>query len=264
LLIANCSFLIFLWLVLKNSPSYRHIDIITALFVAVLIISNIASSAKIVDLGINLFGFGGLSPVGLAPVRLAFDGGTLLFPIAYVLGDILTEVYGFRAARRVIWIGFIALSLASLFFFILSLLPGDAVWEGYAGSAAYSAILGGMSTGGIALASLSGYLAGEFSNAVILSRLKLAMKGRALWVRVIGSSLVGQLLDTLVFVAVASLAGVFAWELFVALVLTNYLFKVSIEVIVFPLTFLAVRKLKKVEGVDAYDVGVQLNPFSWR
>ena len=236
--------------------SYRYIDTITAFFVAVLIASNVASSAKIVDLGITFFGFW-----GIPPVHLAFDGGTLLFPIAYVLGSILTEVYGFRTARRVIWTGFIALALTTLFFFILSLLPGDAIWESYAGSAAYNAILGGMSTGGIAVASLSGYLTGEFSNALILSRLKILMKGRVLWVRVIGSSLVGELLDTLVFVSVASLTGVFSWELFATLVLTNYLFKVSIEVLVFPFTFLAVRKLKKAEGVDAYDVGVKFNPF---
>jgi len=242
----------------KNSP-YRYFDIIMAFFAVVLVVSNVASSAKIVDLGISLFGFW-----GIPPVHLAFDGGTLLFPIAYVLGDILTEIYGFRAARRVIWTGFIALSLTSLFFFMLSLLPGDAIWEGYAGTAAYNAILGGMSTGGIALASLSGYLIGSFSNSAILSSLKVLMKGRALWVRVIGSSLVGELLDSLVFVSVASLTGVFGWELFITLVLTNYLFKVSIEVIVLPFTFLAVRKLKKAEGIDTYDSwrGFRLKPES--
>jgi len=241
------------------APVRRYFDLLMALFVAVLITSNVASSAKIVDLGFSLFGFW-----SIPQVHLAFDGGTLLFPIAYVLGDVLTEVYGFRAARRVIWAGFIALSLTSLFFFILSLLPGDAVWEGYAGSEAYNAILGGMSTGGIAVASLSGYFVGEFVNSAILSRLKVIMKGRALWVRAIGSSIVGELLDSLAFVFVASLTGVFGWELFATLVLTNYLFKVSIEIILFPLTFLAVRKLKKTEGIDTYDSwrGFRLKPES--
>ena len=233
---------------MSASSHYRFIDIITALFVAVLIASNIASSAKIVDLGIT-------------PFHMAFDGGTLLFPIAYVLGDILTEVYGFKAARRVIWIGFFALALTSLFFFVLSLLPGEAAWEVYAGSAAYNAILGGMSTGAIAAASLAGYLAGKFSNSAILSRLKILMKGRALWVRVIGSSVAGELFDTVVFVLVASLTGVFGWELFGTLLLSNYLFKLSVEVLVFPFTWLAVRKLKKAEGIDTYDIGVRLNPF---
>jgi uncharacterized integral membrane protein (TIGR00697 family) len=228
-----------------------------AFFVAILVTSNVASSAKIVDLGITLFGFW-----GIPSVPLAFDGGTLLFPIAYVLGDVFTEVYGFRFARRVIWTGFIALSLCSLLFFALARLPPDEVWESYAGTAAFNAILGGMSTGGIAFASLAGYLIGEFTNSAVLSRIKVVMKGRALWVRAIGSSLVGELPDSLVFVFFASLTGVFGWELFFSLVLTNYLFKILIEVLVFPLTFLAVRKLKKAEGIDAYDVGVKLNPFS--
>ena len=242
-----------------STHAYRFLDIIIAFFVVVLIISNVASSAKIVDLGLSLFGFW-----GIPPVRLAFDGGTLLFPFAYVLGDVLTEVYGFKVTRRVIWTGFITLAFASLFFFVLRVLPGEALWEERAGSAAYNAILGGMSTGGIALASLSAFLAGKFSNSIILSRLKVLMKGRALWVRIIGSSLVGQLIDSLIFVSVASLTGVFSWELFVTLVVTNYLFKVAIEVIVFPFTLLAVRKLKAAEGIDVYDVGVNFNPFSWK
>ena len=235
---------------------YRYFDIIMALFVAVLISSNVASSAKIVDVGLSLFGFW-----GIPRIDLAFDGGTLLFPISYIFGDILTEVYGFRSSRRVIWTGFIALSLASLLFFALSILPGDAAWEAYAGTAAYDAILGGMSSGGIAAASLFGYLVGEFSNSIIVSRMKVLMKGRYLWIRAIGSSLVGELLDSLVFVFIASIAGVFGWELFAALVLTNYLFKVSIEVLLFPFTYIVVRKLKKAEGIDFYDVGFKLNPF---
>jgi uncharacterized integral membrane protein (TIGR00697 family) len=222
-----------------------------ALFVTVLVVSNVASSAKIGDLGFSRFG-----------VPLAFDGGTLLFPLSYVFGDILTEVYGFKASRRVIWTGFGALSLASLVFLLLRQLPGEAEWEGYAGSAAFDAILGGMSTGGIALASLLGYWIGEFSNSAVLSRMKIAMKGRFLWARTIGSTLVGELLDSLVFVFVASLTGVFGWELFTTLVLTNYLFKCLIEVIMTPVTYLAAFKLKKAEGVDVYDRGVRFNPFS--
>ncbi|MCL2382254.1 MAG: queuosine precursor transporter [Treponema sp.] len=242
-----------------QGSQYRFLDIIAAFLVAVLITSNVASSAKIVDLGITVFGFW-----GIPPVRLAFDGGTLLFPVAYVLGDVLTEVYGFKVTRRVIWTGFGALALASLFFFVLSALPGEAVWEEHAGTAAYNAILGGMSSGGIALASLSAFLAGKFSNSIILSRLKVLMKGRALWVRVIGSSFVGHFLDSLVFVFVASLTGVFRWEIFASLVLTNYLFKASIGALLFPPTLVAIRKLKKAEGIDTYDIGVRLNPFSWK
>jgi uncharacterized integral membrane protein (TIGR00697 family) len=237
----------------QNSSSiirFRYLDLVMAFFVAILITSNVASSAKIVDLGISLFG-----------VPLAFDGGTLLFPLSYVFGDVLTEVYGFKASRRVIWTGFIALALSSLIFFFLRVLPAEQAWEGYAGTAAYDAILGGMSTGGIALASLSGYLVGEFSNSVTLSKIKILMKGKFLWVRTIGSTLIGELLDSLVFVLVASLTGVFGWELFVTLVLTNYLFKCLIEAAMTPFTYLGVIKLKKAEGVDTYDVGVKFNPF---
>ncbi|GHV63172.1 transporter [Spirochaetia bacterium] len=240
-----------------SSPrSYRYLDLVMAAFVAILIVSNVASSAKIVDLGFSLFGV-----FGIPAVPLAFDGGTLLFPLAYVFGDVLTEVYGFRAGRRVIWTGFCALALASLVFFLLRLLPADASWEEYAGSAAFDAILGGMSTGGIALASLLGYWVGEFSNSAILSRIKVLMKGKFLWVRTIGSTLVGEFLDSLVFVTVASVTGVFGWELFVTLVLTNYLFKCLIEVIMTPITYLTVRKLKQKEGIDTFDREEKYNPF---
>jgi uncharacterized integral membrane protein (TIGR00697 family) len=219
-------------------------------FVTVLLVSNVASSAKIVDLGFSLF-----------RIPLAFDGGTLLFPISYVFGDILTEVYGFRASRRVIWTGFIALALSSGVFFLLRLLPGEVLWEASAGSAAYDAILGGMSTGGIALASLAGYWVGEFSNSVVLSRMKVLMGGRFLWVRTMGSTLVGEFLDSLIFVLIASVAGIFSWGIFVSLVLTNYLFKCAIEALMTPVTYLVTARLKKAEGIDAYDWGIRFSPF---
>jgi uncharacterized integral membrane protein (TIGR00697 family) len=221
-----------------------------AFFVAILITSNVASSAKIVDLGFSVFG-----------IRLAFDGGTLVFPLSYVFGDILTEVYGFRASRRVIWTGFAALALSSLLFLLLRALPSEAEWEGYAGSAAYDAILGGMSTGGMALASLAGYWTGEFANSIVLSRMKVLMKGKLLWVRTIGSTLAGELLDSLVFVSIACLTGVFSWVSFVSLTFTNYIFKCAVEVLMTPVTYLAVIRLKKAEGTDTYDVGISFNPF---
>jgi len=242
---------------MQTFSRYRFLDVIVVFLVAILITSNIASSAKIVDLGITLFGFG-----GIPPVRLAFDGGTLLFPFAYILGDVLTEVYGFKQTRRAIWLGFAALAFTALLFFVLKHLPGEAHWEERAGSAAYNAILGGISSGGIVLASLSGFLAGKFSNAIILSRMKVIMKGRAFWARAIASSVVGEFLDTFVFVFVATLTGVFMWELFAALVITNYLFKLSIEVLAVPFTSIAVRKLKKAEGIDTFDEDVRFNPFS--
>lgn len=235
-----------------SAGSYRYLDLVMAFFVAILIVSNVASSAKIVDLGFSLL---------FVNIPMAFDGGTLLFPLSYVFGDILTEVYGFKASRRVIWTGFAALALASLLFFLLGMLPAEAAWEEYAGSAAYDAILGGISTGGIALASLLGYWIGEFANSITLSRIKVLMKGKMLWVRTIGSTLVGELLDSLVFVFIASLTGVFAWELFLTLVLTNYLLKCLMEALLTPLTYLVVGTLKKAEKTDVYDTNTRFNPF---
>lgn len=229
---------------------YRYYDYIMALFVTVLVMSNIASAAKIVDWGVSLFG-----------VPLAFDAGTLLFPISYIFGDILTEVYGYQRSRRVIWAGFFCLAFSSLVLWIVSLLPGEATWQQYAGQAAYLAILGGMSSGGIVLASLLGYLCGEFSNSFTLAKMKIRTQGRWLWTRTISSTLVGQMVDTLVFVLVASLFGVFPWSLFVTLILTNYLFKCGVEIIMTPFTYLAVNRLKRIEGEDYYDRDTSFNPF---
>ena len=229
---------------LSNQPTtFKYLDVVASFFVGILIVSNIASSAKIVDVGISIFS-----------VPLAFDGGTLLFPLVYVLGDVLTEVYGFKTARRVIWTGFAAMVLTVGVFFLLGVLPAESYWEETAGSTAYNAILGGMSYGGIVLASLSAYLVGEFSNTVILSKLKVKMKGRLLWVRTIGSSLAGELLDTFIFVLIATLTGVFGWEIFWSLVITNYILKCSIEILMTPFTYWSTNFLKKKEGVDVYDV----------
>ena len=229
-------------LVKNQLSSFKYLDVVASFFVSILVISNIASSAKIVSLGFSLF-----------TIPLVFDGGTILFPLVYVLGDVLTEVYGFKTVRRVIWTGFAILALTALVFFVLGVLPGEAYWEEEAGSAAYGAILGGMSYGGIVLASLAAYLAGKFSNAVILSRMKVMMKGKMLWVRTIGSTLVGEFLDTFIFVLIASVTGVFGWEIFWSLVLTNYILKCLIEVLMTPFTYWACRFLKRKEGVDVYD-----------
>jgi len=226
----------------SQPTSFKYLDVVASFFVGILIVSNIASSAKIVDTGITFFS-----------IPLAFDGGTILFPLVYVLGDVLTEVYGFKTTRRVIWTGFAAMALTTLVFFTLGIMPAEAYWEETAGSGAYNVILGGMSYGGIVLASLSAYLIGEFSNAAILSKLKVKMNGRKLWVRTIGSSLVGQFLDTSIFVLIASATGVFPWEIFWSLVITNYILKCGIEALVTPFTYCVSGFLKKKEGIDVYD-----------
>jgi queuosine precursor transporter len=235
---------------METEKQYRYFDTIMALFCVVLVVSNIASSAKIVDWGASILG-----------LPLAFDAGTILFPISYIFGDILTEVYGYRRSRKVIWTGFAALLLSSIVFWLISIMPGESTWQQYAGDAAYVAILGGMSAGGIVLASLAGYWSGEFSNSYILAKLKIWTEGRFLWVRTIGSTLVGELVDTLAFITVASIFGVFPWSLFTTLLVSNYIFKVSVEILMTPLTYGVVRWLKRVENEDYYDRETDFNPF---
>lgn len=221
-----------------------------AVFVTVLIVSNIASSAKIIDWGFSILG-----------VRMAFDGGTLLFPVSYIFGDVLTEVYGYRRSRRVIWTGFACLALTSLVLGVVRVLPGEAQWQQYAGQEAFLKILGGISSGGIVIASLVAYWAGEFSNSFILAKMKVLTQGRWLWTRTIGSTIVGEGVDTLVFMLVATLAGVFPWEVFVSLAVTNYIFKVGIEALMTPVTYGVVAQLKRVEQEDYYDRDTDFNPF---
>jgi queuosine precursor transporter len=231
---------------------FKYLDLIMAVFVTVLVVSNIASSAKIIDWGIRLFG-----------VRLAFDAGTLLFPISYIFGDILTEVYGYRNSRRVIWAGFACLALSAAIFWIVSLFPGEMQWRQYAGDAAYRAILGGMSSGGIVLASLAGYWSGEFTNSYVLARMKVLTRGRWLWTRTIGSTIAGELVDTVIFIVIASSFHVFPWSLFLTLTITNYLFKVGVEALMTPVTYLAVNRLKRIEQEDCFDRETNFNPFHY-
>jgi len=232
--------------------NYRYLDLILAGFVTVLLVSNIASSAKIVDWGVSLLG-----------LRLSFDAGTLLFPISYIFGDVLTEVYGYQRSRRVIWMGFGALALTGFTLWLVSRLPGEANWQASAGDSAYAAILGGVSNGGIIVASLAAYWVGEFTNSVVLAKMKVATAGRWLWTRTIGSTLIGQGVDSSIFVFAATLFQVpgFAPEIALNLIVTNYIFKVGIEVLMTPLTYQVVSYLKRVEQEDYYDTGTDFNPF---
>ena len=217
--------------------NFKYLSFITALFVTILLVSNIASS-KILILG-----------------PFTFDGGTILFPLSYIFGDILTEVYGYAKARRVIWTGFGMVILAAFVFYVVGALPAASDWGG---QEAYDQILGVIPR--IVLGSVLAFLAGEFSNSYILAKMKVKMKGKHLWMRTIGSTLVGQALDTAVFVLVA-FAGVFSPELIWAIIVSNYVFKVAVEAIFTPVTYAAVRFLKEKEKEDYYDNHTDFNPF---
>ncbi len=225
--------------------SYRYFDLLMALFVAVLLISNVASAAKIVNLGL--------------PV-LTFDAGTLLFPISYVFGDVLVEVYGYRRSRRVIWIGFFCAALLSVTLAVVRWLPGEAEWQRQVGPQAFDAVLGTLASGRIIAASLIAYFAGEFSNAYVMARMKVATGGRWLWTRTIGSTLIGEGVDTLLFVTIAFL-GVWSPDLLVSIIISNYLFKCGVEAAVTPLTYRLINFLKQAEGEDYFDYDTDFNPF---
>lgn len=232
----------------ETHRTYRYYDLVMALFVTVLLISNLLSSAKIVDL-----------KMALGPIALVFDAGTIVFPISYIFGDVLTEVYGYRRSRRVIWVGFGANVLLGLFVWLAGVMPGEVEWQDYAGQDAYNAILGGIS--GLIVASLVAYFLGEFSNSYVLAKMKVWTEGRWLWTRTIGSTLVGQAVDTTVFMVIATLLGVFPPEILLSLIVTNYILKVGFEALLTPFTYRVVGLLKAAENEDYYDRDTDFNPF---
>lgn len=221
----------------QEGKSYRYLNAISVFFVAVLLISNVAST-KIVDLG-----------------RLVFDGGTLLFPLSYIFGDILTEVYGYKRSRQVIWLGFISALVMSLVFIIVGHLPAAPEWGN---QDAYDKILGLAPR--IVIASLLAYLCGEFLNSFVLAKMKIWTSGRHLWMRTIGSTLVGEFVDSAIFVVVA-FYGLMSFGLLAAVMVSNYIFKTAIEVILTPVTYRVVNFLKQSEQEDHYDHDTDFNPF---
>ena len=224
---------------MTTGKHFRYLDTITAAFVAVLLISNVAST-KILELG-----------------PFTFDGGTLLFPLSYVFGDILTEVYGYARARRVIWLGFLGAALMAGTLALVGALPAA---EGWTNQQAFDAVLG--QTPRIILGSLAGYWAGEFSNSVVLATMKVATRGRWLWTRTVGSTLVGQALDSSIFLVVA-FGGTLSWPMLTAVLLSNYVFKCSVEILFTPATYAIVRFLKRSEEINHFDIGTRFNPFSF-
>jgi queuosine precursor transporter len=211
--------------------------IVAVVFVTCLITANI-TAVKLVD----FFGF-------------ILPAGVIVFPISYIAGDVLTEVYGFRRARQAIWLGFLCNLIAMLAIWLGGILPPAPAWDG---QGAYEQILG--YTPRLLLASFLAYLVGEFANSMVLSRMKVATSGRWLWSRTIGSTLVGQGLDALVFVAVAFF-GTVPPAVIASAIVAQWIFKSLYEAAATPLTYLIVNNLKRTEGVDVYDRDVSLNPL---
>ena len=218
--------------------TYKYLGTLSVFFVAVLLISNIAST-KIVQFG-----------------WLTFDGGTLLFPLSYIFADILTEVYGFTRARRVIWLGFFCAFIMSAILYIVGALPAASDWGN---QSAYDAILGQAPR--IVFASLIAYLCGEFINSFILAKMKIWTAGKWLWTRTVGSTVVGELVDSTLFIVIA-FAGVLPNSLLVTLIISNYVFKTAIEILFTPVTYATVGYLKRAEGEDYYDRDTNFNPFA--
>ena len=220
--------------------SFRYYDIIVALVATVLLISNLAAT-KLVAVG-----------------PFILDGGIILFPLAYILGDLLTEVYGFKYARRAIWISFGMMVLAVLAFTAVRYLPAA---EFYTDQASFEAVLGFFPR--IVVASLVAFLVGSFMNAYVLAKLKAKTKGKYMWARLVTSSVAGQLLDTAVFCLIA-FGGLIGAAEMVNYILVGFIFKTVIEIIVSPLTYKVAKVLKKREGVDAMDAKTNFSPFKFK
>lgn len=227
---------------MSTSPpgrTYRYYDLLMAAFVTVLLCANLVGVSK----AVTVAGF-------------TFGAGNLFFPLSYLFGDVLTEVYGYARSRKVVWAGFAALAYASLMSAVVVQMPPSPEWQG---QEALAAVFG--STWRTALASLLGYACGEFANSVTLAKLKVRTAGRFLWVRTIGSTVVGEAADTLVFYPLAFL-GVWAPSLLLKVMLGNYALKVAWEVLATPVTYRVVGFLKRREQEDYYDRDTDFTPFS--
>jgi hypothetical protein len=219
-------------------PRYRYLDLLTVAFVVVLLVSNLVGP-KICQIG-----------------PLLVSGAQLLFPVTYICGDIFTEVYGYSAARRAIWVGFFGMGLLAVMGQVAVSLPPA---HGWPNQRAFETVFGLVPR--FALASLVAYWAGEFTNSYTMAKLKLFTGGRRLWTRTIGSTICGQLVDTIVVILIAFWGKQTSAQLLV-MIASSYGFKVAYEVLATPLTYLVVRRLKRLEGSDAYDRGTNFNPFA--
>lgn len=225
---------------------FRYYDIVMAAFVAILLLSNIFGAAKPSYV---------VLPDG---TQWSFGAGVLFFPISYIIGDVLTEVYGYARARRVIWTGFAALAFMAFMAWVVVSLPPA---EGWNGQAAYEQVFG--NTWRIVAASMIAFWAGEFANSFVLAKMKIWTAGKHLWLRTIGSTFVGQGLDSLIFYPLA-FYGIAGWppELLWQVVLSQWAIKTAWEAILTPVTYFVVGRLKRAEGVDLYDTKTNFSPFA--
>lgn len=217
---------------------FRAFDVVMAAFVAILLLSNLIGAAKLATLG----GF-------------TFGAGILFFPLGYVIGDVLTEVYGYAHARRCIWVGFSALLFMAFMSWVVVSLPPAAGWGG---QPAYESVFGQVPR--IVLASITAFWAGEFVNSFVLARMKVLTQGKHLWSRTIGSTVVGQAVDSLIFYPLA-FYGVWSTSQVLTVMITNWALKVSWEALLTPVTYAVVGWLKRHEGVDVFDEGTDFSPF---
>jgi uncharacterized integral membrane protein (TIGR00697 family) len=224
--------------------TYRYYDFILGAFVCVLLCSNLIGPAKVAQVHLPLIG------------EFTFGAGVLFFPISYIFGDILTEVYGYARARRVIWSGLTALVFASIMATVVVKLPPAANWHE---QAAYESIFG--QTPRIVLASITAFFCGEFVNSYTLAKMKLWTNGNALWTRIVGSTICGEGVDSLVFYPLAFL-GVWDTKMVFVVMASNYSLKVLWEVLATPLTYRVVAALKRAENEDYYDRDTNFTPFT--
>ncbi|MFZ5455514.1 MAG: queuosine precursor transporter [Pseudomonadota bacterium] len=231
-----------------TARQYRYYDWVMVAFVTVLVCSNLIGPAKIAQIDAPLLG------------TLTFGAGVLFFPISYVFGDILTEVYGYARSRRVIWTGFAALAFASAMAAVVVALPPAPFWHN---QQAYEVAFG--SAWRVSIASLIAFCCGEFVNSFVLAKMKLWMAGRRLWMRTIGSTLFGEGVDSLLFYPLAFWGtGIIPDEQLPAVMLAQFVAKVGVEVAFTPLTYRIVAWLKRAENEDYYDRDTDFNPFSLR
>ncbi len=219
--------------------AYRYYDLVMAAFVTVLLCANLIGASKVAQIG-----------------GVTFGAGVLFFPISYVFGDVLTEVYGYARARKVVWAGFGALIFASFMTWAVLAFPPA---PGWAHQAAFQTVFG--STPRIVLASLIAYFCGEFCNSYVLAKMKLLTRGRFLWMRTIGSTIAGEAVDSLIFYPLA-FVGVWSNDLVAKVLVSNYLLKVGWEAVMTPVTYRVVNSLKRAEREDYYDRDTDFTPFS--